>query len=88
MYESDDIITYLFEKYGDGEIPVMLNMGALTAITAGLGQIASMRGNKARPSKIPEDPLVLWGFEGSPFVKLVREALLFAVTLLVVILPY
>mmetsp|Transcript_51208 Transcript_51208/g.158832 ORF Transcript_51208/g.158832 Transcript_51208/m.158832 type:complete len:137 (+) Transcript_51208:465-875(+) len=28
-----------------------------------------------QPSRAPEKPLVLWGYEGSPFVKIVREAL-------------
>jgi len=76
MYESDDIIEYLFTKYGDGQVPLSLRLGAVTALTAGLGLAARMgRGSRARPSKIPEQPLVLWGYEASPFVKLVRETL-------------
>jgi len=76
MYESDDIIAYLFENYGDGNVPLLLKLGPVTAITAGLGQIARAgRGSAARPSKIPAEPLVLWGYEGSPFVKLAREVL-------------
>jgi len=76
MYESDDIIKYLFTKYGDGEVPLALRLGAVTALTAGLGLIArGGAGSRARPSKLPEQPLVLWGYEASPFVKLVRERL-------------
>jgi hypothetical protein len=37
MYESDDIIQYLFNEYGDGEVPLTLRLGPVTAITAGLG---------------------------------------------------
>ncbi len=39
MYESDDIVKYLFDEYGPGaaEIPFMLRAGPLTSITAGLG---------------------------------------------------
>lgn len=33
------------------------------------------RGNKARPSKAPSQPLVLWAYELSPFVKVVKETL-------------
>jgi len=76
MYESDDIIKYLFEKYGDGQVPLTLRLGALTALSAGLGQAPRVgRGAKARASEVPAQPLVFWGYEGSPFVKLVREKL-------------
>lgn len=36
MYESDAIIQYLFDKYGDGNVPVALRAGFLTTLTAGL----------------------------------------------------
>ncbi len=35
----------------------------------------SGRGNYARPSRQPAQPLVFWGYEVSPFVKLAREVL-------------
>lgn len=37
MYESDDIISYLFKQYGDGEVPLALRLGTLTALTCSLG---------------------------------------------------
>ena len=40
MYESDDIIQYLFQQYGSGEVPLLLRMGAVTTITCGLGLAA------------------------------------------------
>ncbi|KAG0590577.1 hypothetical protein M758_1G100400 [Ceratodon purpureus] len=76
MYESDDIIKYLVEKYGDGKVPVMLNLGVLTTITAGLALIG--RGGKGStyvPARLPEKPLELWAYESSPFCKIAREAL-------------
>jgi len=76
MYESDDIIKYLVDKYGDGKVPIMLNLGILTTITAGLALIG--RGGKGStyvPSKLPEKPLELWAYESSPFCKIAREAL-------------
>ena len=36
MYESDDIVAYLFSEYGDGEVPLALNMGIMTAVSNGV----------------------------------------------------
>ena len=36
MYESDAIINYLFNEYGDGQVPLPLRMGYFTTLTAGL----------------------------------------------------
>ncbi|KAF3505059.1 hypothetical protein F2Q69_00045701 [Brassica cretica] len=76
MYESDGIIKYLSEKYGDGTVPLSLSLGPLTAITAGLATIGRLgKGNLYTPAKLPPKPLVFWAYEGSPFCKLVREVL-------------
>ncbi|KAJ0972709.1 hypothetical protein J5N97_020668 [Dioscorea zingiberensis] len=76
MYESDSIIKYLADKYGDGTVPLMLSLGFLTTLTAGLAMVARMgRGSSYLPSKMPPLPLVFWGYEGSPFCRLVREVL-------------
>lgn len=76
LYESDDIINYLFTEYGDGQVPLMLRLGAATTITCGLA-LAPRAGKGGRyvPSTVPEKPLTLWGYELSPFVVLVKEAL-------------
>mmetsp|Transcript_9060 Transcript_9060/g.15567 ORF Transcript_9060/g.15567 Transcript_9060/m.15567 type:complete len:350 (-) Transcript_9060:80-1129(-) len=76
MYESDDIIQYLFNEYGDGEVPLTLRLGPVTAITAGLGLLGRMgKGSKYRDAKVPEMPLQVWSYEASPFCKVVRETL-------------
>ncbi|KAL3681077.1 hypothetical protein R1sor_024033 [Riccia sorocarpa] len=76
MYESDDIIKYLTEKYGDGSIPLTLSLGALTTITAGLAMIGRAgKGGVYTPAKQPDMPLELWAYEPSPFCKIVREKL-------------
>lgn len=36
MYESDAIITYLFNEYGDGQVPLGLRLGYATTISCGL----------------------------------------------------
>ena len=39
MLESDDIIKYLTDTYGDGSVPITLRLGMLTVLMAGLGTI-------------------------------------------------
>ena len=39
MAESDDIIKYLADTYGDGSVPIMLRLGILTALTAGFSAL-------------------------------------------------
>lgn len=76
MYESDDIIKYLVQKYGDGSIPFMLSLGLLTTLTEGFAMIGRMgKGSSYTPSKLPPKPVELWAYEGSPFCKIVREVL-------------
>jgi len=77
MYESDDIIQYLYEKYGGGSTPpLMLRMGFFTALTCGLASLAQGgAGGSYKPAKKAEQNLVLWSYEGSPFCKIVRAKL-------------
>ncbi|KAG2500151.1 hypothetical protein HYH03_001733 [Edaphochlamys debaryana] len=77
MYESDEIIAYLFQEYGgSAEIPLGLRLGPLTTISCGLGTLARPgKGNAYRKSRLPAQPLVFWGYEMSPFVKVARETL-------------
>lgn len=76
MYESDDIIKYLVEKYGNGKVPLLLSLGILTTLTAGLAMIARLgKGSKYVAAKLPEKPLELWAYEASPFCKIVREVM-------------
>lgn len=76
MYESDDIVRYLFEQYGDGEVPLALAMGPLTTATSFLASAARPGlGMTYSKSKHPEKPLELYSFEASPFCRIVRESL-------------
>jgi glutathione S-transferase len=76
MYESDDINRYLFERYGGGELPLMLSLGPLTlAGSAAASGFRFGRGERYRPARRPEQPLELYSYEGSPFCRLVREVL-------------
>jgi glutaredoxin len=75
MYESGDIINYLFQEYGPGEVPSSLSLRN-SAIANSLGMLGRMgAGSRAKESDIPTKPLDLWGYEASPFVGLVQEVL-------------
>lgn len=76
MYESDDIVAYLFAEYGDGHVPLPLRLGPLT--TASSFFASAWRpyiGAKAKPSRAPAAPLELYSFEASPYCRLARERL-------------
>ena len=78
MYESDDIIRYLATTYGDGVVPPALANGTLAAALCGLGLLP--RGGAgsryvASSASAATAPIQYWGYEASPFSKLVREAL-------------
>lgn len=84
LSNSDDIVEYLFETYGGNQqIPYFLRRGSwLTTLSTTLASLSrSNRGRTFDPtstfsiSKKPLVPLVLWGYEASPFSKIVRERL-------------
>ena len=75
MYESLDIVEYLYETYGDG-LPLKWRLGALQ--TAGSMLASAPRtasGMRARTGALPEEMLELYSFESSPYARLVREKL-------------
>ncbi len=75
MYESDDIVTYLFATYGDRK-PGILLRGPLATVTSAVASVfRPFGGASARPSRPPAKPLELWSFEASPFCRIVRETL-------------
>jgi glutathione S-transferase len=76
MYESDDIVRYLFATYGDGRIPFTLTAGPLTDVGSALaGLFRPGLGSFYEASSPPELLLELWSFEASPFCRIVREKL-------------
>jgi glutathione S-transferase len=76
MYESDDIVRYLFTRYGDGRVPGLLAMGPLNTLSSVLaGMPRAAVGTRVEPSRLPEEPLELYSMEASPFCRLVREKL-------------
>ncbi|MBI5504874.1 MAG: glutathione S-transferase N-terminal domain-containing protein [Deltaproteobacteria bacterium] len=76
MLESDDIVRYLFETYGDGTVPWALALPIITDVSSGLASLARLgAGRSCRAATAPARPLELWSFEASPFCRLVRERL-------------
>lgn len=75
LYESGDIVTYLYDNYGSRPAPAWLR----SDLTMPLGSLASVvrmpRGLRYRPARAPERPLELYGLEASPYTRLAREAL-------------
>ena len=76
MYESDDIVAYLFEQYGDGEVPLPLRLGPLTDASSMLASAwrPGVRRPLSRRRTAPAKPLELYSFEASPFCRIVARA--------------
>ena len=76
LYESDDIVRHLFERYGTGSVPRPLVPGPLTDLSAvSVGLLRGKAGSFYRPAKSPEQPLELFSYEAHPGCRLVRERL-------------
>ena len=86
MFESDDIINYLFRVYGSPKRTKDPNMNPvpwtltpsnpLVTLSSALGMLPRInRGGRYRPSNPPDTPVLFWSYEGSPFCKIVRERL-------------
>lgn len=77
MYESADIAAYLAEKCGIGSLNWQLQLpGGKSPLAAAPSVL--MRGGAGRKyeqAKKADQPLKLWGYEASPFVRIVREKL-------------
>jgi len=76
MYESMDIVAYLFETYGQRPLPLKWRAGVLQKISSmGSGIPRLTKGSFARSSHAPAKYLELYSFEASPFSRPVRELL-------------
>ena len=76
MYESMDIIRYLYQEYGGGTVPLKWRVGLLQKWSSSLASAARItRGMHALPANPPAEMLELYSFEGSPFARPVRELL-------------
>jgi glutathione S-transferase len=76
MYESMDIIKYLFESYAQKTLPVKWQLGPVQTIGSMLASTARPGlGTTQKASRAPELLLELYSFESSPYARMVRECL-------------
>ena len=76
LYESADIIAYLFTTYGQRPLPLGWRLRPLNATASGLASLYRMgAGARRRPSLPPGEALELYSIETSPFARRVREVL-------------
>jgi glutathione S-transferase len=85
MYESDQIVKYLWKTYGNRAsraipdkfyyeiVPGFLNQ--LSLFLSSFMRILPEFGAMRIPSKTPDKPLELWSFEASPYCRIARERL-------------
>jgi glutathione S-transferase len=76
MYESLDIVKYLFETYGQKPLPLKWQLGSLQKMGSMLASTARPGvGTTKKASRAPEQLLELYSFESSPYARMVRECL-------------
>ena len=76
LYESMDIIQYLFETYGQTSTPFKWKLGTLQQLGSKLASAARPGlGLKKKASHAPKQLLELYSFESSPYARPVRECL-------------
>ena len=76
LYESGDIIAYLFETYGRRPLPFAWRTRALNTLSSSFATVyRGGAGSRVKPSTAPAEPLELYSIESSPFARLVRETL-------------
>lgn len=76
MYESLDIIDYLYATYAQRDLPIRWRVGQLQTFGSMLASAPRLsQGMNASPGALPDQLLELYSFESSPYARLVREAL-------------
>jgi len=76
MYESLQIVDYLFETYGQRKLPLKWRAGQLQTFGSMLASASRMgQGMEAEPGEEPDYLLELYSFESSPYARPVREML-------------
>jgi len=75
MYESRDIIEYLYRTYAERMPPASLQRVVDVPTSMVSSAVRAAAGARARRSRAPAEPLELYSFESSPFSRRVREVL-------------
>ena len=73
---AEAINAYLFQQYKQAPIPKHLDANKVNLFTSRLASIARLRGAiQVKASREPQQPLMLYSFESSPYSRPVRERL-------------
>jgi glutathione S-transferase len=76
MYESLDIVAYLYETYGQRPLPLKWRVGGLQTFGSMMASAPRLRrGMYHQTGDLPEKLLELYSFESSPYARPVRELL-------------
>lgn len=76
LADSQHIIAYLFERYGQQRVPLQLRFQPLAELTSKLASRLRGKDDKAHQRATPPlRPLELWSYEASPYSRVVREQL-------------
>jgi glutathione S-transferase len=78
LYESDQIVRYLYEHYGGGRVPLLQRLGPLnTVLSCVATALRPTRGSRVVSPlrQYPAALLVLYSRESNPLCRRVREAL-------------
>ena len=76
LYESLDIIDYLFEVYGQRDLPLKWRAGRLQTLGSMVASAPRVNsGMQAMTGSLPGQMLELYSFESSPYARPVRELL-------------
>ncbi|MBI4208513.1 MAG: glutathione S-transferase N-terminal domain-containing protein [Deltaproteobacteria bacterium] len=76
MYESRDIIDYLFKTYGQRSVPPKWKARPISLASSIVGSVLrGGRGVRLKKASQVEKPLELYSFESSPYARPVREKL-------------
>ena len=76
LYESADVIAYLFRTYGRRPVPFGWRLRPLNATASGLASLSRLgAGARRRPSLPAAEPLELFSIETSPIARRGRETM-------------
>lgn len=75
LYESAAIIEHLYRNYGNRPAPWFLRSDASVPLGMAVTAARGAQGMFYRPARAPEQPLLLYSFEASPYCRIAREAL-------------
>jgi len=79
MFESEEIIDYLFDEYGPGRSTARRLFSPVNTVTAGLASLTRPKGQQVRADRAdreqPDERPILYNFEISPYCRKVRETL-------------